>query len=437
MVTSSAPPETREAIARRDLGHTDVGGGTVRFLIVFFVALIAAAPAYELAGGRADDGTPSAWSHLSGMRDRIRARIAAVAPGAGVWTTTIAANRGALDSLRRFEEALEDDSRVGRLLRPRAQLVLSRWFGAGNERAYTGREGWLYYRPDVEYLTGRGFLEPDALERRVAIADEWTTPPQPDPRRAIVGFKRELDARGIALIVVPAPVKPSIHPEYLTTRYSEGALPLQNPSYRAFVEELEREGVAVFDPAPMLAGAARATGASQYLATDTHWRPEAMEAVAESLAGFVRQRVDLPADATKYRIEPREVHHLGDIASMLDLPRGQTLYPGETVTIRRVLQADGSAWRSSRTADVLVLGDSFSNIFSLASMGWGDSAGLVEQLSYALQRPVDRIVQNDLAAHATRDLLRRAGAERLTGKRVVVYQFAARELPFGDWRVFE
>jgi alginate O-acetyltransferase complex protein AlgJ len=99
-----------------------------------------------------------------------------------------------------------------------------------------------------------------------------------------------------------------------------------------------------------------------------------------------------------------------------------------------VVQADGSPWRSSREADVLVLGDSFSNIYTLESLGWGTSAGFVEQLSYGLRRPVDRLVQNDQGAFATRAMLGR-DSRRLDGKRVLVYQFAARELAFGDWQV--
>ena len=94
----------------------------------------------------------------------------------------------------------------------------------------------------------------------------------------------------------------------------------------------------------------------------------------------------------------------------------------------------------NREADVLVLGDSFSNIYSLSSMNWGDSAGFIEQLSYVLKRPIDRIVQNDDAAFATRALLRRSltgSGDRLTGKRVVIYQFAARELATGDWQILD
>jgi alginate O-acetyltransferase complex protein AlgJ len=160
-----------------------------------------------------------------------------------------------------------------------------------------------------------------------------------------------------------------------------------------------------------------------------------MEAVAEGLAAFIAARVPL-ADAGDpgYRLERVEARNVGDTARMLDLPDRARLFPSETVWLRRVLHRDGSPWRSSRTADVLVLGDSFSNIYALESMGWGTSAGFVEQLSYALRRPVDRIVQNDQGAFATREMLARR-RERLEGKRIVVYQFAERELAFGDWKL--
>ena len=173
----------------------------------------------------------------------------------------------------------------------------------------------------------------------------------------------------------------------------------------------------------------------QYLATDTHWRPEAMEAVAERLGGFIAAHVGLDAAADPgYRIDRVEMRNTGDAARMLDLSDDSPLFPPETVWLRRVLQPDGSPWQSSRNADVLVLGDSFTNIYSLQSMGWGTAAGFAEQLSYALRRPVDRLAQNDEGAFATRAMLQ-GQPDRLDGKRVVVYQFAVRELAFGDWKV--
>ncbi len=110
------------------------------------------------------------------------------------------------------------------------------------------------------------------------------------------------------------------------------------------------------------------------------------------------------------------------------------------MTIRPVTNAAGEPWRPDPAAEVLLLGDSFANIYSLEMMNWGSAAGLAEQLSFALNRPVDAILRNDDGAYATREMLRRElaqGEDRLAGKKVVVWEFAARELAAGDWRLLD
>jgi hypothetical protein len=425
---------SREEVARIEVGHTNISPALARGLAICFVIAIALVPLIELTGliARGGGGPETAWAHLTRLPAQLHAPPQPPA-GAGAWWRLVSANRQVLGALSAFELALDDESVIGRTLRQPAQVLMTGVLGAGNERAYPGRDGWLLYRPDVEYVTGPGFLDPAQLRRRVAAAAEWDAPPQPDPRPALVRFHQDLQARGITLIVMPTPVKPGVHPEALSARVDPDAGVLQNRSYGALVEALRRDGVLVFDPSDVFASS---TGDPQYLLTDTHWRPETMEAVAERLRTFISNHVELPdADRTGYRVERLAVSNLGDTTRMLDLPERSTLYPPEEVWLHRVLLADGSPWRSTRGADVLLLGDSFSNIYSLESMGWGTSAGFAEQVSYALGRPLDRIVQNDEGAFATRAMLQ-ADPARLQGTRVVIYQFAARELAFGDWRVY-
>ena len=105
-----------------------------------------------------------------------------------------------------------------------------------------------------------------------------------------------------------------------------------------------------------------------------------------------------------------------------------------------VLDAAGRLWRRDPAAEVLLLGDSFTNVYSDPALGWGRGAGLAEQLAYELARPVDKLALNAGGAHATREALARAlasGRTSLAGKRVVIYQFAARELSTGDWRAVD
>ena len=263
-------------------------------------------------------------------------------------------------------------------------------------------------------------------------------PTEPDPRVAIIHLKEQLARRGIVLIIMPTPIKAMIHPEKLSHRYVGRQTELQNPSYEQFKEEMEQNGVLVFDIASALMNAKAQSGQAQYLATDTHWRPETVELVAEKLKDFIMKKVLLPKIPDPgYRTERSELTQLGDLAVMLDLPEKQQIFPRETVSIRKVFGAGGEPWQPQKTADVLVLGDSFSNIYFLEAMGWGEGAGFVEQLSYVLQRPMDRITRNDNGSYATREFLAAElakGRDRLEGKRLVIYQFAIRELAVGNWK---
>jgi alginate O-acetyltransferase complex protein AlgJ len=443
MFDRSPSPLDREQIAHIEVGHTNVTRGTARATVLAFLILMVLLPAVERMGSR-NRAEPSAWSELASVPAAISDGFAQPQPGEPAtsrWERLLAGNRAVLARLTAFESGLEDQSAVGRLLRPRTQALLTA-IGAGNERVYIGRDNWLFYRPDVDHVTGRGFLDPRAHDLRRASAAEFERVPQPDPLPAILRFHHDLQQSGIALVVLPTPAKPTVHPDRLSPPFAGPvAAPLRNTSFVAFVETLRRSGVHVFDPAPDLVEIARDTGQPQYLATDTHWRPEAVRRTASALAQLIAREITLPAVAQPgYRIEAREVRHVGDTATMLDLPPGQQRFPGERVDLGFVVDDAGEPWRASRDADVLVLGDSFSNIYSLPSMGWGEAAGFVEHLSVALQRPLDRITQNDDGAYATREALARdlSGATpRLTGKRLVIWQFAVRELSFGDWRVIE
>jgi alginate O-acetyltransferase complex protein AlgJ len=405
--------EAREQQAERELGHTEIRGRVARALVALFLLSLLPVAAIQLAQ-RPPDVSP----------------LFAGVPSAC--------------TLQRFERALEDDSIVGGWLRPRLQAALTAGFGVGNEKVYPGRDGRLYHRPDVDYVVEAGFLDADALERRRHGGGPCDEPPQPDPVAAIGAFADELAGRGIQLVVVPTPVKPVVEPAGLARR--DGArTPVQNRSYPAFVAALAGRGVDVFDPTPHL------LAPGSYLATDTHWRPEAVERVAAALAKRLEASAGLGEPrASGLTREPRRARHYGDLVLLLNLPSHQSLYAPEEVAPRAV-RVDGAPWRPTRGAEVLLLGDSFSNVYSDAAafrserlgdaFSWGEGAGLAEQLSFSLGRPVDRIVRNAGGASAARvDLAREtareaaAGRDRLAGVRVVVWQFAVRELSQGDWR---
>ncbi len=427
------PIPDREARALREVGRTAVSATVARLLAGALLLTVAAVP---LIQGIADWRQPE-----ERVLPRLRQLLGAV-PEA--WTVAraegpLAANRGLLAAIAAFEDRLDEESLLRERLLPPTQELLAASLGLGNEKAWPGREGWLFYVPDVAYATTAGFLEPGVLTRRARGGDAWERAPRPDPLPALSEFREQLAARGIELLVVPTPVKPLIHPERLAAGAAGLTAPPQNPSFDELLARLGAAGIAVFDPAPLLWAAARESGEPQYLATDTHWTPAAMERVAAELAARSEALAPLaePGEETGFFRRSAEIAGEGDIAKMLRLPEGSGLFGSERVTVAPVLDLAGGAWSPDPAAEVLLLGDSFTNVYSEAALGWGAGAGLAEQLAYRLQRPVDRIALNAGGSHATREALARAlagGDDRLAGKRVVIYQFAVRELSQGDWK---
>jgi alginate O-acetyltransferase complex protein AlgJ len=343
------------------------------------------------------------------------------------------------ENLRQFEKDVESSSYAKDYFQPRIQLLLTRFGRVGNKLAVIGREhGWLFYTPGLTYLAGPSFLDREVIRVREKEALDAGEVVHADPRPAIFSFHEMLAARGIKLILFPMPDKTMLQPMELHGRESgdRPARVAQNPGLSALVADVRAHGVEVFDPTP----SELSTGTKPYfLAQDTHYTPEWMEAVARDLAATVRSSVALApvAQAPSLHAVATSVERVGDLVDMLKLPDDQTWFPPQKVTLHQVQNEQGEPWESDDASDVLLLGDSFTNVFTMDGMGWGESAGLAPQLSLALHHGVDVIAQNDSGAYATRQALARAldgDPERLKGKRVVIWEFASRELAVGDWR---
>lgn len=431
---TDAPPRrlSREEIAAIELGHTAIGRRTALAMTVgFLITILSVSTVQQLAGiprqSPGAHGPNAATTTIDDVRellpdiDRIRQ--------ARTWRE-VRMMLPTPERLKTFETRLEEQSPVAQWLIPRVQWLLTAVGGVGNEQAIIGRDGWLFFKPGMDYLTGPPFLDERRLARIERFGDR-----APNPLPAIVQLHEYLAARGVTLVVMPVPGKAQIHPENLVTSRNWTSRPLQNPSFASLVERLRGAGVRVYDPGPLLAQRQRA-GIAQYLATDTHWTPQAMAAVAHDLAAQLAAALP-PGSPSLHTRVPRTIANSGDIAMMLKLPDSRAIFPQRQVMIEQIF-ADGRPWTATTGAPLLLLGDSFANIYSQPELGWGQRAGLAEQLGFALGLPVDRIIINAGGAHATRQRLANELARnprRLDGVRVVVWEFAQRELSTGDWRL--
>jgi len=341
-----------------------------------------------------------------------------------------------VENLHAYEKELERSSATKQFIQPRLQFLLSGCLGVGNTKVVLGCDGWLFYRPDVDFLTAPGLLDETRLaQRKKELVDAGEKSPSPDPRPAILAFAADCRKAGVHLVVVPVPDKAMLQPAQLTTRLA-CAVPgpaLANCDYDRLLQELRAAGVDVFDPTPPQLGA---DDLPRFLHQDTHWTPHWMETVSRDLAVHVQDCANLRANpAPLFSTHELTAGALGDLVEMLKLPSGQTMFRPEAVTLRQVLDLrTGQGWHPQAGADVLVLGDSFSNIYCAPELGWETSAGFPAQLARFLNRDVDVIARNGSGASGTRRELAQREAP-LIGKRVVIWEFAVRDLLAENWAI--
>ena len=259
----------------------------------------------------------------------------------GVWTSRY---------LRAFENKIDDESAIVLALRPKYQLAVWNLFSDPGEKVVLGAAGdcigagcgrdtaaasdrWLFYRQDVEFL-----VQPSPLDVRSAKLD--------NPVKAIERFRDQLKAKGVELLVVITPGKPSIYTERLTGRDSrvagaagarnaaavgnaanlENAAGLQSHG-KKILDSLTRAGFNTVDLyTPLLAAKSRdAVEGPLYLNDDTHWTPRGAEIAADVIAKKVREMVDAGTvkfrgkDTVRYVASDSIADRMGDVGEMSGL----------------------------------------------------------------------------------------------------------------------
>jgi hypothetical protein len=370
-------------------------------------------------------------------------------------------------NLRQFEHTLEEKSWFQQQLRPQLQRFLFATLHETGAKGVLGRNRWLFYRPDLRYL-----VEPDRLEVD-ASGSKWVQPPDRSTHResvekAILRFRDQLKERGITLVLMPVPGKPSVYPDLVTGRTLGKEGQFRSPTLQ-LLETLQRQGVAVVDLFAAFQGVRESGGLTKntgelYLAHDTHWTPLGAETAAQAVATKLSAMSFAPATKKDFRTQGVVVTRWGDILDMMQIPGLRATFTPETVQCLQVLDPalgpmvpgpsdrPGTYCYPGQQASVLVLGDSFCRIYqypepqtsgempaAAATSRSGEtgakrllpgSAGFISHLALALKSPVDAIVSDGGAATDVRRKLS-TNPEILEGKQVVVWEFVERDIALG------
>ena len=397
----------------------------------------------------AEFGHFSVWRAFSGIKHY------------GVWTSRY---------LRAFENKVEDENALVLAFRPKYQLAVWNLFNDPGEKVVlgancqgesdcAGRPGrWLFYRQDVEFL-----VQPSPLDVRSAKLD--------NPIQAILKFRDQLKSRGVELLVVITPGKPSIYPERLTgsvvgsgNALNESAAKNAAGHGKAILDSLNALGLNTVDLyTPLLSAKADdAKLGALYLDDDTHWTPRGAELAAAEIAKKVNSMaeaglIEIGEPSMDYVVSDSLADRMGDIGEMSGLNKF-SVFKVQPVTGHVVSQQDVSERMEApadslsdstvvrdtvktpfkddfRKSKILILGDSFSRIYQTDAPV---NAGWIAHFARNISRPVSSIVSDGGASTLVREkLARKVGV--LKGKKLLIWEFVERDLRFGaeGWKDIE
>jgi alginate O-acetyltransferase complex protein AlgJ len=291
---------------------------------------------------------------------------------------------------------------------------------AGESPVVAGTDGWMFFVPELRYLTAGPFWGEDAAKVSKASAGAQ------DPLPAILDFKAQLDKKGISLLVVPVPAKAAIYADKLVGGPAPAAASRVDAAQAEFLKVLEKNGVKTLDLTPIYLDYRKSYPEQLlYCKTDTHWSGNGIAVAAKAIAARVKQQPWF-ADQPKLKLVPRldTIKVSGDLAKLANAASPAT----ETLKLTKVPVT------ANRQSPLLLLGDSHNLVYSVGGDMLAASSGFPENLALQLGLAPDVVgVMGSGATPARVNLLRRG--DQLDGKKMVVWVFTAREFTEGQgWR---
>lgn len=324
------------------------------------------------------------------------------------------------DNLRALERRMDQQLWLGELGRsfwtPRVDAALER----GTSKVVFGHGGWLFFRPTLRFVSGRGF-ESISTVRASHI------------HSAVTGFGQQLSERGKRLVFVPVPTKATVYPERVSKRArgtDDGRV--NDPGVQPLFAALRASGVEVIDPLPVLLEA-KAEGAEVFLPADTHWSWAGMLRVARQVALAIAPP---RAANTGPRFDARRVRYeaAGDLYGMLgysENSRAAGPRPAMTYEVWQTASTRDGQLPLHEGSNILVIGDSSVLVFSEPSLGLGRAAGFAERLAYAVDKPVDLLASPAAGTRQLQNLLS-VERERLAAADTIVWVTTQRSFRFAD-----
>jgi alginate O-acetyltransferase complex protein AlgJ len=318
-----------------------------------------------------------------------------------------------------FASELSVDPSASAQLRKQASELVK---GAGESQVIEGKDGWLFFLPELRHLAAGTFWGEQAAGVSKASRPEWA-----DPLPIIVEFSEQVKQAGGELIFVPVPPKAVIYPDKLPDGAPVDLSKRSDDSHAEFMGLLRSKGVNVVDLAPLFLAHRKAQGDGEaellFCRTDTHWSPRGCEVAASAIFQAAKPHLPPPEPSQKFTAALEQLTFTGDLARMKSGDKAGT----ETLPGKVVIDATTkNAPVDDRESPLLLVGDSHLLVFHVGGDMHASGAGVAAHLAQEYGRAADVVGVRGSGASPSRISLLRRG-DKLAGKKVVVWLLTSRE----------
>ena len=283
-----------------------------------------------------------------------------------------------------------------------------------DQLGFKGKDSWLFFRKSVDFLLG-GDLANQAKDKNALphLAD----------------LKKYLDAHNVNLLFVPVPNKEEVYFDKLPVTTTAGFTSYTNPYSRKILADMQAAGIEVIDLLPEFIKAKADDSKSKepvYQWQDTHWTNRGLQIAAEKIAQRIKEYSwyqDALKNKVVYSATDTTFPRLGDIVDKL--PEAQrTAFPEVQLHAKVVKNAEGVPFKSTPSAPILLMGDSFTGVFELIDC---KNAGVGAHIAQKTSLPLD-IITSWGGGPMVRQKMIRSKQKTIGQKRLVVYMMVARDL---------
>ncbi len=278
--------------------------------------------------------------------------------------------------------------------------------------------GYLFYRMDLQYLLQSSTSPP--------IAEDPSRLPFAPVYGAVKSLSEKLQQIGVDLIFVPVPCRAEMLPDKLS-EHAPHDLPV-SPQRTALIEALLEAGVEVLDLAESMREALGMGIEDVYFKDDAHWARFGIRRGAELIAERLgRYTFAKEAKKTAPRYEARETRYTFRSHLAPNLP--DTLadrYAQVETVIDAVYESGGERYQADLDAPILMIGDSYSYLFSR------QSANVGAHLALNLNMPITELMTEGGGPNVPR-ILKRYGLNYVTKRRAIIWVMTSRWLIGSRW----